>query len=134
MTRWRYWEIRKIVKEDLMYSCGNCWFIKVFFASKIWYFLALTSDLRIFWFYISGKNGSALKTISDLYRKNPLRKSNKIWCFHWDIIQTLREIFFWDTLYFVPKRLTLKKFWVQKKFRSKVYVKCLSPHICGPNV
>ena len=48
-------------------------FMKIFFAPKIWYFLALTLNLRKFWLYISGKNGSVLKPRYDLHRKKSTR-------------------------------------------------------------
>ena len=48
-------------------------FMKIFFAPQIWCFLALTFNLRLFWFYIFGKNDSVLTTISDLHKKNSTR-------------------------------------------------------------
>ena len=65
-------ENRKI-KEDLVYSCWHCSSVIYENFLCIWYFLALTFDFLIFWFYISGKNGSALKKFSDLHRKKTLR-------------------------------------------------------------
>ena len=76
---------------------------------------------EFFWVYISPKNGSVVKMILEIDRKNPLGWSYWTWCFLWDIRQPIRETFSGTPCTWSTSRLM----WVLKnrKVRSETWSK-----------